>query len=290
MSMQGPALPARHSVRHSAESLEVARHRAESGRRRSHGAARIAREYCALYSSLLLLALLCLGCSVLTLPLSLLPRQTAMRVSRRAIMRGFGWFAAWLHLIGAYRLDLSAIDAVREVPGLILAPNHPSLIDALLILTRHPNLACVMKEELMANALLGPGARLACYIRNGSPRQMVADAIRTLRAGGSLLLFPEGTRSVRAPVNELKRSVAVIAHHARASVQTLLIETDSAFLSKGWSLWSRPALPVLFRVRLGRRFDPPEDVEAFMLELERYYRSELASTPTLAWLGRGRPH
>ena len=289
--MQGPALRADRSVQHSSGSLEVAERAPPSRRRRrSYRAGRIPGEYCALYSSLLLLALICLGWSLLTLPLSLLPRHTAMRLGRRGIMRGFGWFAAWLRLIGAYRLDLSAIDTLRDGPALILAPNHPSLIDALLILTRHPNLACVMKAELMANPLFGPGARLACYIRNGSPRQMVTQAIRNLRAGGSLLLFPEGTRSVRAPVNELKRSIGVIARHARAPVQTLLIETDSSFLSKGGSLWSRPRLPVLYRVRLGRRFDPPEDVDAFMLELERYYRSELVNSPTLAWLGRGRAH
>lgn len=289
--MQGRALPADRSIQHPSGSLEVAGHRAESRRRRrSYRLARIAREYCALYSSLLLLALLCLGWSALTLPLSLLPRHTAMQLGRRGIMRGFGCFAAWLRLIGAYRLDVSALASLRDGPALILAPNHPSLIDALLILAHHPNLACVMKAELTANALFGPGARLACYIRNGSPRQMVKEAIRNLSAGGSLLLFPEGTRSVRAPVNELKRSVGVIARHARVPVQTLLIDTDAPFLSKGWSLWSRPRLPVLYRIRLGRRFEPPEDVEAFMLELERYYRSELASSSMLAWLGRGSPH
>jgi 1-acyl-sn-glycerol-3-phosphate acyltransferase len=36
---------------------------------------------------------------------------------------------------------------LRGGPPLILAPNHPALIDALLILTRHPNLVCVMKSS-----------------------------------------------------------------------------------------------------------------------------------------------
>jgi hypothetical protein len=30
-----------------------------------------------------------------------------------------------------------------------------------------------------------------------------------------------------------------------------------------------------YRVRLGRRFDPPQDPETFRIELERYYRIEL---------------
>ena len=87
----------------------------------------------------------------------------------------------------------------------------------MLILTRHPNLACVMKPDLMGNILLGPGARLARYIRNDSPRPMVREAVDDLKGGGLLLLFPEGTRTTRAPVNALKRSVGVIARHARGA-------------------------------------------------------------------------
>jgi hypothetical protein len=34
-------------------------------------------------------------------------------------------------------------------------------------------------------------------------------------------------------------------------------------------------LALTYRLRLGHRFDPPQDPEAFRLELERYYRNEL---------------
>jgi hypothetical protein len=33
-----------------------------------------------------------------------------------------------------------------------------------------------------------------------------------------------------------------------------------------------------YRVRLGRRFDPPPDVDGFMAELEHYYHSELRTS------------
>jgi 1-acyl-sn-glycerol-3-phosphate acyltransferase len=104
---------------------------------------------------------------------------------------------------------------------------------------------------------------------------MVREAVADLCDGGTLLLFPEGTRTVREPINELKKSAGVIARHAGVPVQTLLIETDSTFLGKGCALWARPSLPIQYRVRLGRRFEPPQDAAAFRLELERYFRSEL---------------
>jgi hypothetical protein len=61
-------------------------------------------------------------------------------------------------------------------------------------------------------------------------------------------------------------------------MQTLIIDTDSALLRKGWRFGMRPSLPITYRVRLGRRFDPPPDVDGFMAELERHYHSELRSS------------
>jgi 1-acyl-sn-glycerol-3-phosphate acyltransferase len=244
-------------------------------------------EYATLYVSLLLLALICVSWSLIALPLYLfLPRRPAIALGRYGIMAGFRLYGHWLTFIGAFRLDLSEIDSLRGGPALILAPNHPSLIDAILILTRHPNLACVMKSELMDNILFGPGARLARYINNSSTLRMVREAVADLKDGGTLLLFPEGTRSVRAPVGELKKSIAVIARQAQVPVQTLIIDMDHPFLSKARGLWARAPFPVTYRVRLGRRFEPPGDVDAFMAELERYYRSELQGSWVTQWLGR----
>jgi 1-acyl-sn-glycerol-3-phosphate acyltransferase len=244
-------------------------------------------EYLILYSSLLVLALICLSCSLLALPLYLLlPRRAAITFGRHGIMYGFRLYGHWATMIGAYRIDLTAVDSLRGSPPMILAPNHPSLIDAILILTRHPNLSCVMKSDLMENILYGPGARLARYINNSSPLRMVREAVADLKDGGTLLLFPEGTRSSKSPIGELKKSIAVIARQAQVPVQTLIIEMDHPFLSKARGLWARAPYPVTYRVRLGKRFDPPEDVDAFMAELERYYRSELQGSLVADWLSR----
>jgi 1-acyl-sn-glycerol-3-phosphate acyltransferase len=248
---------------------------------------KVVYEYFALYSSLTLLGLICLTWSVFALPLFiLLPQDIGTAVGRRGIMSGFRLYAWSLSVTRTYRLDLRDIDSLKGGPPVILAPNHPSLIDALLILTRHPNIVCVMKSALMRNVFLGSGSRLARYVRNDSSRHMVKESVAHLRHGGVLLLFPEGTRTTRAPINSLVGSVGLIAKHANVPVQTLVIETDSPFLSKGWPLFRRPALPITYRVRLGKRFDPPSDVPAFTAEIDRYYRHELEGALQSRWLGR----
>jgi 1-acyl-sn-glycerol-3-phosphate acyltransferase len=246
-----------------------------------------AYEYFALYTSLALLGLICLTWSVCALPLYYaLPRDLGTKIGRRGIHQGFRLYAWSLSITRSYRLDLSALDALRGAPPLILAPNHPSLIDALLILTRHPNVVCVMKAELLRNVFLGAGSRLARYIPNESSRQLIRESVAQLQRGGMLLLFPEGTRTTRLPINSLVGSVGLIAKHAGVPVQTLVIETDSPFLSKGWPLFRRPDLPIVYKVRLGRRFDPPRDVLAFTAALEAYYRQELEGSQQTRWLVR----
>jgi 1-acyl-sn-glycerol-3-phosphate acyltransferase len=246
---------------------------------------KIVYEYFALYSSLTLLGLICLAWSIVALPLFfLLPPRAGTAIGRRGIMLGFRIYAWSLAITRVYRLDIRDIDSLKGGPPLILAPNHPCLIDALLILTRHPNIVCVMKSALMRNLFLGSGSRLARYIRNDSSRQMVRESVAHLRDGAILLLFPEGTRTISGPINCLVGSVGLIAKHANVPVQTLVIETDSPFLSKGWPLFRRPTLPITYRVRLGKRFDPPSDVEAFTTELDRYYRQALQGALQARWL------
>jgi 1-acyl-sn-glycerol-3-phosphate acyltransferase len=246
---------------------------------------KIIHEYVVTYTVLTLLGVICLLFSIWALvAYPLLPRRIGTAAGRFGIMAGFRVFSWALTVTGAYKLDLSAIDSLRDGPPVILAPNHPSLIDALLILTRHPNIACVMKAELMDNVFLGAGSRLARYIPSDQPRQMIKDAVADLRAGGVLLLFPEGTRSTREPLNPLKASIGIIAKHAGVPVQVAIIETDSPYLRKGWPLFRRPDLPITYRVRLGRRFDPPADVNSFMTALEREYSQQLQGAPQSQWL------
>jgi 1-acyl-sn-glycerol-3-phosphate acyltransferase len=205
----------------------------------------------------------------------LLSVKRGRALGRFIISRGFRLYLATLSQSGRCTFDLKALDVLRTEPALILAPNHPCLLDAVMIISRLPNVACVMKSVLMKNVFLGAGARLARYIPSDPVRSMIQHAIKDFENGSQLLLFPEGTRTVSAPVNTFKGSIGIIANHAQVPVQTILVEADTRFLSKGWSLFRKPVLPIHYRVTLGRRFDPPENTQQFMADLEDYFRHVL---------------
>lgn len=233
-------------------------------------------DYLVIYLGLAWLGILCLAwtpIALITYPL--LSERCGRALGRYVIMVAFRLYLASLGLSRRFSFDLQALDALRDEPSLIIAPNHPCLLDAVMVISRLPNVACVLKAELMNNIFLGAGSRLARYIRNEPVRRMVELAIRDFGCGSHLLLFPEGTRTVSCPINPVKGSIGVISHHAQVSVQTILIETDSRYLSKGWPLFRKPPMPIHYRMRLGRRFDPPQDARCFAVELEQYFAHEL---------------
>jgi 1-acyl-sn-glycerol-3-phosphate acyltransferase len=235
-----------------------------------------AYDYLVIYLGVVWLGILCLAWTpVAMIVYPLLSERRGRALGRYVIMVVFRFYLASLSASRRFSFDLEALDVLRKEPALILAPNHPCLLDAVMVMSRLPNVACVLKADLMNNIFLGAGSRLARYIRNEPVRRMVQLAIQDFDCGSHLLLFPEGTRTTTYPVNPLKGSIALIAHRAQVPVQTILIETDSAYLSKGWSLFRKPPMPIHYRVRLGRRFDPPQQTQRFMAELEYYFAHEL---------------
>jgi len=227
----------------------------------------------------LVLALECFIWALAALVLWLvLPAGIGRRAGRKGAMWGFRIYLGIMEALGAWRLDLAELDGLRAAGPLVVAPNHPCLLDAVLVVSRLPDAVCVMKSTLLNNFLLGPAARLARYVRNDTLLKLITRAGEELRAGGQLLLFPEGTRSTAHPIGPFTEAVGALAKRANVPVQTLIIEADTDFLGKGWSLARVPALPLTYRVRIGRRFDPPDDVRAFTATLEQYFRRELAET------------
>ena len=229
------------------------------------------------------LLLLCLGLMSVTWNLvalvlyPLLPREQGRRIGRAGIAWGYRIFWALARASGLLQMDADALRPLAGERGLLIVANHPSLLDALMLVAMLPRSACVMKASLMRNPLLGPGARLARYIRNSSPRQMMHLAIDDLRAGGQLVMFPEGTRTTRAPLNPFQGGFALIAQRAGVPVQTVFIDTDSPYLGKGWPLWRLPPVPIVFSVRLGRRFEAGKNVAATVQEIERYMAAGVAA-------------
>jgi 1-acyl-sn-glycerol-3-phosphate acyltransferase len=222
-----------------------------------------------LYVGWLVFAILTLTNSLLADLLRwVLPKAQARRLGRWGIHTVFKTYVSFLRLTGIVKIDLSALDELKGVKKLILAPNHPSLLDAVFVVSSLPNVVCIMKASLWDNLALCGGARLAGYVRNDSLEEMVRLGVKSLEEGGQLLVFPESTRTVSLPVNEFKGVTALLAKRSGASVQAVYLESNTDFLGKNWPVLKKPNFPLVYRARLGKRYEPPEDLRNFVDELQ----------------------
>ena len=193
---------------------------------------------------------------------------------------GIDTFISGLEGLKIIRVCDEELRCEEDRPGpLIIACNHPAMWDAFLVIRRFVSVSCIMKTELLANPLLGSGARFAGFLPNAPRMKMVRSAIARLESGGRLLLFPEGTRTRRdsVGVNEFRPGLALLAEQTGTPVLPVFITTDSRYLEKGWPIWRRPVLPIRIRLSLGDpvRIEPGESTREFSARLEGVFRKEL---------------
>jgi 1-acyl-sn-glycerol-3-phosphate acyltransferase len=241
-------------------------------------AGRATKRVCDTIVYLALLALFALSCTVWTvvsLVLLILPRSLGQPAGQIAIMVGFRYFLIAMRAGGVLKADLTALDRLRGQTPLIIAPNHPSQIDVMLIVSRLPHVICAAKSKLLTNPLLGAMARLAGYIPNDAPHRFVREAIRQLEQGRQLLIFPEGTRSDGNGLSPFKQGFALIAQYAEVPIQTVFIDSNSRFLGKGWPWLRVPEFPLVYRVRLGPRLSCGADRRDFVAGMEKAYGGEV---------------
>ena len=177
----------------------------------------------------------------------------------------FRAFLAFLRLCGVFECEYVGFEALNNVRGgMIIAPNHPALWDAVFILSKIHGLRCILKASLMHNPFLRGGAKLAGFIPNKPAHKMLQRSIEALRQGDRLLFFPEGTRTRKLEqcVNSLQGGLGIIATQSSAPVWPVFIETNSDYLSKGWPLWHLPDKKIRLRITLGEPLASPPDESA----------------------------
>ncbi len=197
-----------------------------------------------------------LGCACL-LPLP--GRQRRAPGVRRMIRRLFEFWVRWFHACPV--VDVRWVGFDHELAaGTVYIANHPSLVDATFLLARLPDAFCIFKPSLMRNPVIGPAAIMANYVAADNAVDLVRGAAERVEAGQSLLIFPEGTRTLPGTVlGRLKPGFELIARRAKAPVQLVIIRTSQGLVPKGLPWWRLPTvLPGWIELTLDKRWEPGE--------------------------------
>jgi 1-acyl-sn-glycerol-3-phosphate acyltransferase len=167
--------------------------------------------------------------------LRLMPRpasgadQRAQRLVHLAF-RLFEWWMVTLGLIHVTRIGMERLAAAR--PAVIVA-NHPTLIDVVLLIASLPQADCVVKRAAWSNRVLRGVVTGAGYIPNDEGRLLIDACAERLRAGRSVLIFPEGTRSADGRLGRFRRGAAHIALASGRDLVPVIITCDPPTLMKG---------------------------------------------------------
>ncbi|MEO6875389.1 MAG: lysophospholipid acyltransferase family protein, partial [Opitutaceae bacterium] len=103
---------------------------------------------------------------------------------------------------------------------------------------------CIFKPAVMRNPTMGPAALMAGYASGAAGVDVIRDVAERVVAGRSLLIFPEGTRTLAGvDLNPLKSGFALIAARAHVPVRLLVIRAPRDLAPKGAPWWRIPNFP-----------------------------------------------
>jgi len=151
--------------------------------------------------------------------------------SQRCVHTSFYLFIGLMHKTGIMTYDITGLEKLNR-PGQLIIANHPTLIDIVFLISRIPYANCIVKEKLWHNPFTKGPVVNAGYISNGDSEAMIRDCVSCLKAGGVLIIFPEGTRSVAGKESKFQRGAARIALQADAIVTPVNISCTPSTLSK----------------------------------------------------------
>lgn len=201
----------------------------------------------------------------------------ATRDRRRALDRAIGLWGDWGCRAAGITLDVEGAHHLEDSRPAVFVINHQSGIDPILVcaLLRR-GFVGVAKMEIRRNPLLGPAFAFAGTVfvdRGDAPRAVAAleTAAETLRAGLSVAVAPEGTRSPGHRVGPFKKGAFRLAMAAGVPIVPIVILNSADVLPRRhWVM-----TPAVVRVTVHAPIATSEwrlgDLELRMEEVRRLY-------------------
>jgi len=227
--------------------------------------------------------------SLLLFPLALLVWATTVLFDRRlVVLHRFTCFWASLYtwFNPVWRVHIEGRERIRPETPYVMIANHQSLLDILVLFRLFTHFKWVSNVENFRVPAIGWNMSLNRYIklRRGdkeSIAEMMTACERALAEGNSVMMFPEGTRSVDGRLREFKHGAFTLAQRTGSPLLPIVVYgTSDALPKRGFVLQGRHAIRIRVLDEIPHRSFADKPVETLMQEVREQFAAELGQTLT----------
>jgi 1-acyl-sn-glycerol-3-phosphate acyltransferase len=185
--------------------------------------------------------------------------ERRIALAQRTVHRAFRVFVRFMMVMGVIDLVARNVKFLRNDRGALIAANHPSLLDVVLLMSLLDRAQCVVKHQIWNNPFMRGTVTATNYIRNDDdPEKLLADCSRLLAEGNNLIIFPEGSRTVPGQPRNLQRGLVNIAVRSGSPVRLVTITCVPPMLRKNEKWYHIPHRRPLYTVRAHELIDPSD--------------------------------
>jgi len=195
------------------------------------------------------------------------------------------WASLYTWLSPVWRVSVEGRERIRPDRAYVMVANHQSLLDILILFRLFRHFKWVSKIENFRVPLVGWNMALNRYIklRRGdkeSIAQMMRACTATLREGSSIMMFPEGTRSVDGRLREFKQGAFRLAKETQSPLLPIVIHgTADALPKRGFVIQGRHDIRVCVLEEIPFESFATTPVEKLADEIRQLIGRELGQWP-----------
>jgi len=207
------------------------------------------------------------------------------RRARWLMNRNFHVYMEFMRVIGILNYEVRGRERL-QMPGRVVVANHPCLLDIVFLISQIPNVTCIAKPSLIRNPFMRIPIGAMGYIYAEDPEALIDRCVAELQEGGSLIIFPEGTRTTPGKAIKFQRGAAAIALQAQAPILPVTLSCSPTTLTKQEKWYQIPEKKFTLTMDVGddTRFTPnwPDTERSIAARrltrnLEAYFIEQLAS-------------
>lgn len=192
------------------------------------------------------------------------------------------WAFHYVKLLPLWKTQFEGVEHIEQGKTYVLVANHQSLGDILVLFGLFRHFKWVSKREIFKVPFIGWNMRMNDYVglQRGdaaSIGQMLDECRTHLKHGSSVLLFPEGTRSLDGELKSFKHGAFTLAKELGLEVVPIVIDgTHDALPKKGLLLRQTAPLDIRVHVLQPVAPDAAESVKALSDLVHARMERELA--------------